>query len=92
MRDNAIGPEKPKELSKSPWKCKVKKRAKESKWARDTQEKTNGTQEPASDVIKEPMVVLGHWKKNITAGPKRPNMIEANNFVVGMIEWYGRRW
>ena len=64
MRDNAIGPEKPKELSKSPWKCKVKKRAKESKWARDTQEKTNGTQEPASDVIKEPKAVLGHYKKN----------------------------
>ena len=72
MRDNAIGPEKPKELSKSPWKCKVKKRAKESKWARDTQEKTNGTQEPASDVIKEPMALLGHWEKNKQQAQRGP--------------------
>ena len=30
MRDNVIGPRKPKEFSKSPWKCKVKKRAEEA--------------------------------------------------------------
>ena len=30
IRDNVIGPEKPKEPSKSPWECKVKKRAKEA--------------------------------------------------------------
>ena len=64
MRDKVIEPEKLKEFSKSPWECKVKKMAKESKWARDAQEKTNGTQEPVSDVIKEPMAVLSHWEKN----------------------------
>ena len=60
MRDNVIRPGKPKKLSKSPWEFKVKKMPKESKQAKDAQEKTNGTQEPASDVIKEPMVVLRH--------------------------------
>ena len=64
MRNNAIGPGKPKELSKNSQECKAKKRAEESKWARDVQEKTNGTQEPANDVIKELMVVLGYWEKN----------------------------
>ena len=37
---------------------------KESKRACDAQGKTNGTQEPASDVIKELMAVLCHWEKN----------------------------
>ena len=27
-------------------------------------EKTNGTQKPVSDVIKESIVILGHWEKN----------------------------
>ena len=36
------------------------RKLKESKWARDAQMKTNGTQEPANDVIKEPMAVLSH--------------------------------
>ena len=40
------------------------RKPKENKWAGDAQEKTNGTQEPASDVIKEPIAVLGHWEKN----------------------------
>ena len=63
MRDNAIGPGKPKELSKSPWEYKVKKRAKEThgkQMGQGCPEKTNGTQKPVSDVIKEPMAVLGH--------------------------------
>ena len=30
MRDNVIGLENPKELSKSPWECKVKKRVEEA--------------------------------------------------------------
>ena len=64
MRDKVIGPGKLKEFSKSPWECKVKKMHKESKWARDAQGKTNGTQELTSDVIKEPMAVLGHWEKS----------------------------
>ena len=40
------------------------RKPKENKWAGDAQEKTNGTQEPTSDVIKEPIAVLGHWEKN----------------------------
>ena len=40
------------------------RKPKESKQASDAQGKTNGTQEPTSDVIKEPMAVLGHWEKN----------------------------
>ena len=46
------------ELRKGP------RKPKEKKGARDAQEKTNGTQEPASDVIKELMVLLSHWEKN----------------------------
>ena len=56
-----------KNLVKTHGNVKLRKgsgKPKESKWARDAQEKTNGTQEPASDVIKEPMAVLGHWEKN----------------------------
>ena len=33
---------------------------KESKWVRDAQRKTNGTQEPVSNVTQEPMVLLSH--------------------------------
>ena len=40
------------------------RKPKESKRAQDAQGKTTGTQEPASDVITEPMAVLGHWEKN----------------------------
>ena len=53
----------PKNSVKAHGNAKLRKgprKPKESKWARDTQEKTNGTQEPASDIIKELMVVLGH--------------------------------
>ena len=67
MRYNVIVPEKPKELNKSPWECKVKKRAKEThgkQMGQGCPEKTNGTQEPVSDVIKESIVILGHWEKN----------------------------
>ena len=45
-------------LGKGPRKPKGSKRA----W--DAQGKTNGTQEPTGDVIKELMAVLGHWEKN----------------------------
>ena len=54
MRDKVIGPGKPKEVSKKLWECRVRKRAKESKWAKDAQEKTNGTQELASNIPKRP--------------------------------------
>ena len=43
---------------------KWSRKPKESKRAWDAQGKTNGTQELASDVIKELMVVLGHWERN----------------------------
>ena len=67
MRNNVIGLEKPKELSKSSWKCKLKGQGspRKSNGPRTLEKKkTNGTQEPASDEIKEPMAVLGHWEKN----------------------------
>ena len=72
MRDKVIGPGKLKDFSKSPWECKVKKMHKESKWARDAQGKTNGTQEPTSDVIKEPIAVLGYWEKNKRQAQRGP--------------------
>ena len=61
-----MGRGSPKNSVKTHRNAKLRKglrKPKESKWARDTQEKTNGTQEPASDVIKEPVAVLGHWEK-----------------------------
>ena len=75
MRDNVIGLGKPKELSKSSWECKVKKlveEAQEKQRAKDAQEKTNGTQEPTSDVIKEPMIILSHWEKNKRQAQRGP--------------------
>ena len=52
-----------KNLVKAHGNAKLRKgprKPKESKRARDAQGKANGTQEPTSDVIKEPMAVLGH--------------------------------
>ena len=46
------------ELEKGP------KKPKESKWAKDAQEETNRTQEPASDVIRSLMTTLSHYEKN----------------------------
>ena len=37
---------------------------KESKWAKDAQEKINGTQKPVSNVTKSPMIILSHREKN----------------------------
>ena len=45
------------------------RKPKERKWARDIQEKTNGTQEPTNDVIKKPMAILGHGRR-INGKPK----------------------
>ena len=42
------------ELGKGP------KKPKESKWAKDAQEETNGTQEPTSDKIRSLMTLLSH--------------------------------
>ena len=58
-----MGQENPKNSVKAHGNAKLRKRPrkpKESKWVRDAQEKTNGTQEPVSDIIKEPMAILGH--------------------------------
>ena len=57
-----MGQGSPKNLVKAHGNAKLRKeprKPKESKRARDAQGKTNGTQKPVSDVIKEPMVVLG---------------------------------
>ena len=59
---------------------------KERKWARDAQGKTNGTQEPANNVIKEPMAVLGHWEKNKQQAQRGLARLRQNNFAAGMIE------
>ena len=62
-----MGRGSPKNSVKAHGNAKLRKgprKPKESKWARDAQEKTNGTQELVSDVIKEPMAVLSHWEKN----------------------------
>ena len=42
------------ELGKEP------KKPKESKWAKDAQEETNGTQELASDIIRSLMTILSN--------------------------------
>ena len=65
----------PKNSVKTHENAKLRKglrKPKKSKWAKDAQEKTNGTQEPASDIIKEPMAVLGHWEKNKRQAQKGP--------------------
>ena len=65
----------PKNLVKAHGNAKLRKglrKPKESKWAKDAQEKTNGTQEPANDVIKEPMTVLSHWEKNKQQAQRGP--------------------
>ena len=49
--------ESPKNSIKTHVNAKLRKgprKPKKSKWTKDAQEKTNGTQEPASNVIKEP--------------------------------------
>ena len=58
-----MGQGSPTNLVKAHENAKLRKeprKPKESKQARDSQGKTNGIQEPASDIIKEKMVVLGH--------------------------------
>ena len=67
--------ESPKNSIKTHVNAKLRKgprKPKENKWTRDAQEKTNGTQESASDVIKEPMVVLGHREKNKRQAQRSP--------------------
>ena len=39
---------------------KLPRMPKESKWVKDAQEEINGTQEPANNVIKNPMIILNH--------------------------------
>ena len=54
MKDKVIGPGSPKELVKTHGNAKLEngpRIAKESKWAKDTQEERNGTKEPTSNVM-----------------------------------------
>ena len=53
----------PKELVKAHGNAELGKwprKPKESKWTKDAQEEINGTQEPASNVIKGPITILSH--------------------------------
>ena len=70
-----MGQGSPKNSVKAHENAKLRKKLrkpKESKWVRDAQEKTNGTQEPANDVIKEPMAVVGLWEKNKRQAQRGP--------------------
>ena len=70
-----MGRGSPKNSVKAHVNAKLRKgsrKPKESKRARDTQGKINGTQELDSDVIKEPMTVLGHWEKNKRQAQRDP--------------------
>ena len=58
-----MGRGSPKNLVKTHGNAKLRKglrKPKGSKQAWDVQEKTSETQEPVSDVTKEPMALLGH--------------------------------
>ena len=70
-----MGQGSPKNSVKADENAKLRKgprKPNESKWARDAQGKTNGTRELASDVIKKPMAILGHWEKNKQQAQKDP--------------------
>ena len=70
-----MGRGSPKELVKTHENAKLEKglrMPKESKWAKDAQEEINGTQEPASNVIKSPMIIQNHWEKNKQQAQKGP--------------------
>ena len=70
-----MGQESLKNLVKAHENAKLRKeprKPKESKQVWDAQGKTNGIQEPASDVIKEPMAILGYWEKNKWQAQKGP--------------------
>ena len=89
-----MGQESSKNLVKAHGNAKLRKgpkKPKEGKRTQDTQGKTNGTQEPTSDVIKKPMAILGHWEKNKWQAQRGLARLRQNNFAAGMIEWYGRR-
>ena len=58
-----MGRGSPKELVKAHGNAELEKgprMPKESKWAKDVQEKINGTQEPTSNVIKSSIIILSH--------------------------------
>ena len=54
--NKVIRPRKPNEVSKSPWKCRIK-----ANGPRMPKRKTKGTQEPISK--KKVVAILGHWGK-----------------------------
>ena len=89
-----MGQGSPKNSIKTHGNAKLRKwprKPKGNKQARDTQGKTNGTQELASDIIKKPMAVLDHWEKNKWQAQRGLARLRKNKFTAGMIEWYGRR-
>ena len=58
-----MGQESPRELVKAHRNAELEKglrMPKERKWAKDALEEINGAQEPASNVIKSPMIILSH--------------------------------
>ena len=58
MKDKVIGSVKPKGVSKSPWKHRIRKRAK------DAQEERNGTKEPTSNVMGQESPKWHEYKSN----------------------------
>ena len=74
MKYKVIGSRKPKRVSKSPWESRIGKgprKPKESKWAKDAQER-NRTQELANSVRNGPMNTLSHWEGNKQQAQKGP--------------------
>ena len=64
MKDKEIGLKKSKRVSKSPWECRIRKNSRgyprKANGPRMPKRKINGTQEPVSNVIKSPMIILSH--------------------------------
>ena len=62
--NKVIGPEKSNEVSKSPWECRVSKRAKEAQRKQVGQgcprERQNGHR---SSKVRKPVAIPSHWEK-----------------------------
>ena len=59
---------------------------KESEWAKDAQKEINGTQEPASNVIKRPNDNTESLREEKAADPKEPSKPGSNDITVRMAE------
>ena len=64
MKDKVIRLEKPKGVSKSLWERRIRKQVRgclrKANGPRMLKRKINGIQEPASNIIKSPMIILSH--------------------------------